>query len=202
MTAEGLARLIADDYQQIIFLHPQSENMSLSPDITMINRVVVYLPEDPYWLLTTLQQVASLLNRTDEPIPVWVLSRISVVWIWQTLQKLVTKAELLVDIRAGKSDLSCSQLAALLNGGYNECHNLEQQVLMEEQLWGYKNGGLTQKEITVLTDFFGGHSINLQSQIRKRSTKTLYSQRKSGLKKMAGYIPSLAENIPGALQKW
>lgn len=202
MTAEGLVGLMSVECQQITVLHPQSENMPSIPSTGMIKRVVVYLPDNPYWLLTTLQETALLLNRTCEPISMLILSRVSAAWLWQTLQKLVTHPQKLVGIRAISSDLPCSQLATLLHGGYHECLCLEQQAMMEEQVWGHKKSGLTLKEVSVLTDLFGGYSINRQSQVKSRSNKTLYCQRKSGLRKMAKHIPLLAANIPGARQKW
>jgi len=178
LAAGGLAGLLADAHPQIVY--PQQDTLVPQP----AHRVVVYLPDDPYWLLMTLQYAASLLHQMHRPMNMLILSRLPACWLWSTLQKLVKKPQALACVRANCSDLPCSQLAALLNGALCTGSRLSLQA-QNASLSGLPHyDGLTPKEIVALIDLFHGDSIRQQSQRRQRSHKTLYCQRVSGLKKM------------------
>jgi len=59
---EGLARMMASDRQQLTQLDAQSLDISALPTLAPARRIVVFLPDDPLGLLTTLQQAAGFLG--------------------------------------------------------------------------------------------------------------------------------------------
>lgn len=190
MGAMGLGQLMEEE--QITILHPETHGMSFIPDIRVVKCLVVFLPESPYWMLITLRMIASLLNRTTAPLPVLILSRSPATWLWRTLRKQVKNFQCLSNVRRVSSDLPCSQLAMILQRGIEQCPLLRQQSFKEEQIKGKSLAGLTKKELDAMADFFHGSNVTLQAKIQGVSRKTLYSQRKSGLKKMVQFFPSLA----------
>lgn len=194
LAAGGLAWLMADAHPQRVY--PQANEFPPLP----ARRVVVYLPDDPYWLLLTLQHAASLLRQMRRPMSMLILSRLSASWLWPTLQKLTKNPQALACVRMSSSDLPCAQLAALLRGGCTSSPRLALQAQRERQSGFPHYEGLTPKEVLALVDLFHGDSIRQQSQTRQRSHKTLYCQRMSGLRKMAGPFPSLTAHLPHARQ--
>ncbi len=54
-------------------------------ELAAVKRIVVYLPDDPLWMLTTLRQAARLLDEALPPLPMLILSRSPAIWLWQTL---------------------------------------------------------------------------------------------------------------------
>lgn len=60
------------------------EGVSLR-ELAAVKRIVVYLPDDPLWMLTTLRQAARLLDEALPPLPMLILSRSPAIWLRQTL---------------------------------------------------------------------------------------------------------------------
>lgn len=172
------------------------------PATISVKFIVVFIPEDPYWLLATLRQAAALLNCAYNPLPMLILSRCPPSWLWQTLQRLVTNERRLSAVWAISSALSCEGLAVLFRKDLREFPSLEELSIEDEQTRGKRQRGLTKKELDVVLDLFRGYSIHAQARFTGVSNKTLYSQRQSGLKKIVELIPRLAAQIPRAQQKW
>ncbi|MDB2180202.1 hypothetical protein PMW64_09395 [Citrobacter farmeri] len=114
--AEGLAGIMAPDREQLTQLNAQSLDVSALSSLPPARRIVVFLPDDPLGLLTTLQQAADLLNHTAAPLPMLILSRCPDRWLWHTLGHLVTHRGLLTEIRFAASDLPTHCMAAQLRG--------------------------------------------------------------------------------------
>ncbi|NMD82945.1 fimbrial protein, partial [Klebsiella sp. DNRA6] len=63
-----------------------TEETQMLPVTAVVRRIVVFLPDTPALLLTTLQHAAVLLEQANEPLPMLLLSRRSKAsWLWQTL---------------------------------------------------------------------------------------------------------------------
>lgn len=191
MMASGLVNLLAGRKIRTVFLPVSGEETEL---LDAGARLVVYLPDRPYWLLVVLRQVACLLDRNGGRLSVLILSRSSASWIWRSLQKLVKKESFLGGVRLAPSDLPCSSLAALMLRDWECTVSLKKQALEEEQVSGIQPEGMTKKELDVLVDSLAGQAIQEQARQRGVSHKTLYVQRRSGLKKMAH--PMLYEKTP------
>ncbi len=76
-----------------------------------MKRIVVYLPDDPLWMLTTLRQAARLLDEALPPLPMLILSRSPAIWLWQTLLYQVSHPDRLRNVHTAPADLSCAELA-------------------------------------------------------------------------------------------
>lgn len=203
IAAEGLSALMDDgSLRQPRRLFPQRHEARLIPERVSVRRVVVFLPDDPFWLLLTLRQAAQLLKHRAVALPMLILSRSPANWLWHTLLHQVGKARYLAAVQAAAADLPCQQLAELLNHSPSAGYPLlEQQAAREMATGGAPTCGISKPELTTALDWLQGDSINSQAQRRGLSHKTLYTQRSSGLKKMVEHHPHLASRFPGSQTK-
>ncbi|EQB4815203.1 TPA: EAL domain-containing protein [Citrobacter amalonaticus] len=196
--AEGLARMMTPDRQRLVLFNSPSLDISTLPALASARRIVVFLPDDPLWLLTTLQQAALLLEQAAVPLPMLILSRCPDRWLWHTLEHLVTRRRLLTEIRAVASDLPTRCIAALLRGhGLQDVPPLGQCADNQTLIYGKPTIGLSKPELNAIVDLLHGYNIPERAQQRGISQKTLYNQRTSGLKKMTEHFPQLATHFPG-----
>lgn len=203
LTAAGLAGLIDSGAEHTVFLHPVTErhhNRLPADEHTRPRQVVVFIPDNPYWLLKMLQKVAFLLGRRRKQ-SVLLLSRCPSSWLWQTLQKLVPHPDCLSGVRAASSDLPCCQLQTLLNDGLRALPPLEVQARAEMQVWRRNTAGLTPRELDVMLDSLRGGNVHSQARVLQLSIKTLYGQRRSGQKKMTEHEPQLCRHFSGGQTK-
>ena len=151
--AEGLARMMPPDRQPLAPLSSPSLDISTLPVRAAARRIVVVLPDDPLWLLTTLQQAALLLDQATAPLPMLILSRCPDRWLWHTLGHLVTRGSLLTEIRAVASDLPTRCIAALLRGhGLQDIPPLGQRADNEALIYGKPTIGLSKPELNAILD--------------------------------------------------
>lgn len=196
--AQGLARLLAPERQPLTFLCPHTQDEQALPDCPPARRMVVFLPDDPRWLLATLQQAAHQLECADAPLPMLILCRCPLNWLWQTLIHLVANRSLLSQVRAIAADLPARTIARLLHG-----HVLQRypplSLLAEKEalIRGGHTSGLSKPELNAILDLLHGYRITERAKFRGVSQKTLYNQRISGIKKMAEHHPQLAAHFPG-----
>ncbi|MDY0846640.1 EAL domain-containing protein [Klebsiella aerogenes] len=201
MAAAGLARMVDDGCRQSIWLQPRVQSMLSIPAPADVRQIVVFLPDDPWWLLFVLREAACLLTQAKRPLPMVILSRSPAPWLWQTLLHQVGDRRLLAAVQAISSDLPCRRLAALLKGGLVGYPTLQQLSAIEALARGKPPSGLSKIELNATLALLYGHSITSQAQIRGVSQKTLYNQRTSGLNKMVEYHPHLASRFPGSRSK-
>ena len=190
--------MMASDRQQLTQLDAQSLDISALAALAPARRIVVFLPDDPLGLLTTLQQAAVLLDQSAAPLPMLILSRCPDRWLWHTLGHLVTRRSLLSEIRVAASDLPTRCIAAQLRGhGFQEAPFLMQRAEKARLVYGKPAVGLSKPELNAILDLLHGYNIMERAQQQGISQKTLYNQRTSGLKKMAEHHPKLAAHFPG-----
>ncbi len=199
LVADGLVKVMKACGMRPVVLPSDAQAI---PTGTDIRRIVVFLPDTPGKLLITLQKVAMLLQQTDIPLPMLLLSQSPTVWLWQTLTNLVTDHHLLSEVRSAPSALPVPSLAGLLEDYILERYpSLKQLVDEEMRIGGEKKGGLTRQELNAILGFLSGDSVNAQAKHRGISHKTLYNQRTAGLKKMVEHHPQLAAHFPGSQTK-
>lgn len=190
--------MMAPDRHPLVLLNSSSLEISTLPVRASARRIVVFLPDDPLLLLSTLQQVALLLEQAAAPLPMLILSRCPDRWLWHTLGHLVTRRSLLTEIRAVASDLPTRCIAALLREhGQQDIPPLRQSAGYETLIYDKPTVGLSKPELSAILDLLHGYNIQERAQQRGISQKTLYNQRTSGLKKMAEHFPQLASHFPG-----
>jgi EAL domain-containing protein (putative c-di-GMP-specific phosphodiesterase class I) len=199
LAAAGLARMMTKGRIQPVIL---SSDAPVILTGTSIRRIVVFLPEDPFWLLTTLHQAAILLARAAAPLPMLILSRSPTTWLWSTLLHQVDDRRRLSAVRAIPSDLPNHCIASLLGDHILQHYpRLEELSNEEAQLRRKMPGGLSKQEFSATLDLLRGYSVITQAKRRGINHKTLYNQRTAGLKKMVEYHPQLATRFPGSRAK-
>lgn len=199
MAAEGLSSLMSGGPYRPARLSLRPDDRRGIADTARVRRIVVFLPDDPFWLLFTLRQAAGLLQQSPAPLPMLILSRSPANWLWHTLLYQVTHRRHLGAVRAVASDLPCRQLARLLrHNALPEYPLLEQLAFQEMAACGKPAAGVSKPELETALGWLAGDSINHQAQRRGLSHKTLYTQRSSGLKKMLEHHPHLAGRFPGS----
>lgn len=199
MTTNGLLAML-DEKNNVEVLDVENQENIPNVIIGEGERVVVYIPNDPYWMLSTLRYLISLFNNSSHIFWVLIISRIPASWLWSVIRAQVVKnkVERLV-IYSAPSDLPCDKLAELLLSEKRYCPYLKQVAATENFFLGKygniqydnKKDGLSKKEMQVLIDSFYGCDIAAQAVAVGVSKKTLYNQRLSGIKKMAGVLPFL-----------
>ncbi|POT57223.1 fimbrial protein [Citrobacter amalonaticus] len=196
--AKGLAGMMAHGDRHLTLLQPQAQAILSLPSPAAVGRIVVFLPDDPIWLLTTLRQAAFLLEQASTPLPMLILSRCPIRWLQHTLLYLVAERGQLSQVRAAASDLPGRCIAALLREEALLDYPLLAQLSEQETLiYGDTTNGLSKQELNAILDLLLGFNIAERAQYRGVSQKTLYNQRTSGLKKMVEHHPLLAANFPG-----
>lgn len=196
--AEGLARMMMQGSPHLVQLNSRSLTLSSLPVLTSVRRIVVFLPDAPTELLTTLQTTAFLLEQAATPLPMLILSRCPDRWLWHTLGHLVRHRSLLTEIRAVASDLPTRCIAALLRDhGLQNVPSLGQRADKEAWIYGTPTIGLSKPELNAILDLLHGYNPQERAQQRGISPKTLYNQKISGLKKMSEHYPQLATHFPG-----
>lgn len=163
---------------------------------TAIKQVVVFMPDDPYWLLLTLLQVSILLNLKNEPLPILILSRSPVIWLKKTLRNLVDCSHRLSKVYISIADLPCIQLASKLENFNASKTKLELLVDEKMMVQSKQPEGLTKIEINALLAMLCGESIITQAKKRGVSTKTLYIQRRKGINKIVESHPHYTHLFP------
>lgn len=203
MTTNGLLAMLEDENSvEILDVEDQEtmNNILIEED----ERVVVYVPNDPYWMLSTLKYLISLLNNSSQMFWVLIVSRIPASWIWNVIKSQVVKHKVVrLAIHIAPSDLPCYKLSELLLPERTLFPYIRQVAIAENFfLRKYddlpcknKRDGLSKKEMQVMADTFCGADITAQAASLGVSKKTLYNQRLSGLKKMAGVVPFILTSI-------
>lgn len=163
------------------------EGVSLR-ELAAVKRIVVYLPDDPLWMLTTLRQAARLLDEALPPLPMLILSRSPAIWLWQTLLYQVSHPDRLRNVHTAPADLSCAELAHRLENAPRLGRLASEAALIH----GKRVVGLTHAELKVILALLQGQTIGEQAQRLGLSQKTLYTQRLAGVKKLVECHPHLA----------
>lgn len=190
--------MIASGMQPVVL----PSDASTLPGDADVRRLIVFLPETPARLLTTLQQAAAILERSATPLPMLILSRSPASWLWHTLLHQIADRHLLSEVRSAASDLPVPSLTAVIQDYILQRYPSLKQLADEEIRLGEKSpGGLTQPELNAILGLLSGNSVNAQAKRRGISHKTLYNQRKAGLKKMVEHHPRLAARFPGSQSK-
>ncbi|MCU6349116.1 EAL domain-containing protein [Enterobacter quasiroggenkampii] len=201
MAAAGLVRMVDDGCRKPVWLQPHSQSMLSIPAPAHIRQIVVFLPDDPCWLLFVLREAARLLNRAKRPLHMVILSRSPAPWLWQTLLHQVGDRRLLVAVQVVSSYLPYRHLEALLKGGLYGYPTLQELSALEALARGNPPSGLSKIELNAILALLHGHSITSQVKAHGVSQKTLYNQRTSGLNKMVECHPHLASRFPGSRSK-
>ena len=192
LAARGLSQLMVNAAKRPVEL--PVEGVSLR-ELTAVKRIVVFLPDDPLWMLTTLRQAARLLDQALQPLPMLILSRSPAIWLWQTLLYQVSHPDRLRNVHTAPADLSCTELADRLENAPRLERLASEAALLNDK----RAAGLSHAEFKVILALLQGQTIGEQARRLRLSQKTLYTQRLAGVKKLVEYHPHLAPRFPRTL---
>ncbi|HDG1682782.1 TPA: EAL domain-containing protein [Kluyvera ascorbata] len=203
MATHGLLAMLHDN-NDVAVLDVESEESIDNVQVLQNERMVVYVPNEPYWMLSTLKSLISILNRSGHIFWVLIISKLPASWLWNVIKSQVAKTK--IDnavIHIAPSDLPCDKLSELLLPERNVCPYLKSVVIAENFYLGKhddlhgndRKEGLSKKEMQVMAGLFQGVNIAEQADYLGVSKKTLYNQRLSGIKKVSGVIPYLFSSI-------
>lgn len=199
MTTCGLLGML-DNPRDVTILDVENQNDTQLLEIEKHERIVVFIPDEPYLMLSTLKYLVSLMNNSRYMFWVLILSRIPSFWIWNVIKSQVVKSKIShSSIHIAPSDLSCEKLSELLLPERTLCPLIQDVAVFEDIFLGKDEGilnqskkdGLSKKELQVMSSAFNGDSITSQADLLGVSKKTVYNQRLSGIKKMVGIVPFL-----------
>ncbi|MEQ4939447.1 fimbrial protein, partial [Proteus terrae] len=192
LAARGLSQLMVNPAKRPVEL--PVEGVSLR-ELTAVTRIVVFLPDDPLWMLTTLRQAPWLLDQPLHPLPMLILSRSPAIWLWQTLLYQVSHPDRLRNVHTAPADLSCTELADRLENAPRLERLASEAALLNDK----RAAGLRHAEFKVILALLQGQTIGEQARRLRLSQKTLYTQRLAGVKKLVEYHPHLAPRFPRTL---
>lgn len=158
LAARGLSQLMLNAAKRPVEL--PVEGVSLR-ELAAVKRIVVYLPDDPLWMLTTLRQAARLLDEALPPLPMLILSRSPAIWLWQTLLYQVSHPDRLRNVHTAPADLSCAELAHRLENA----PRLERLAGEAALIHGKRVVGLTHAELKVILALLQGQTIGEQANV-------------------------------------
>lgn len=197
MAAEGISRIIASDTRHQVWLQLSMQTMSYIQPLKKAGKIVVFIPDEPCWILYLLRESARILIRAKRPLPMVILSSSPSSWLWQTLLQQVGEPSSLAAVQAIPSILPWQQLTTLLNDGLAEYPNLQQLSAMEFLKHNQPISGLSNIELSATLALLSGICVKNQAQVLGINKKTLYNHRKSGVKNMVEHHPHLASLFPG-----
>ncbi|MFP5595844.1 EAL domain-containing protein [Kluyvera sp. 142486] len=203
MATNGLLAMV-DNAREVAVLDIESEGDIENVQILKGERVVVYIPSEPYWMLSTLRSLISLLNHSGHLFWVLIISKLPASWLWNVIKSQVAKPKINnAAIHVAPSNLPCDKLSELLLPERRVTPYLKNVAIAESFYIGKyddlngndRKEGLSKKEMQVISDLFHGVNITEQADYLGVSKKTLYNQRLSGIKKIAEVIPYLFSSV-------
>lgn len=205
-SAEGLKELLkAQDFDSSVVLlgdrEPGSENIQSRDIKDEAGLYVFYIPRDSFYFLITLMEMAQRISNKKTSADFVFISSVSCNWLYRNILQIPGGERFTFNARIISSRLSVNRLEQ-----YFKRIRLNLPFLSRDHFvidnGNDRNEGLTPRETEVLLDFFSCNKSLLIKKNKSVAAKTLYNQRKSGLRKMVGNSAELAKNLPGASMRW
>lgn len=160
---------------------------------------IVYIPDEPLYFLLVLKKVLSFLNKRSMSSRCIIISNAPAQWLLETIHNNTEQKEL-VNPMIIPANLSVVRLHSVLLKLLSDDLQLNKSQIRKYDLFKPCYKALSNLEIDALIDMFSGENV-IDSQIKK-SPKTIYNHRLSGMKKIITYLPGLSNNISGAVKRW
>lgn len=174
----------------------EDETLAHRPDFC-----VFYVPEEPFHFLLTLMHIARSLRRKSPDTTFIFISSVPCEWLRQCLQQMAGGESLVFSARIVSSGLSVARLEQYfqrvrMNLPFASCETIPHRRVV------VPGEGLTPRETEALLDLFSGGGNPLVEHNKIVVAKTLYNQRKSGLRKMIENSAELAGKLSGSARRW
>lgn len=162
---------------------------------------VFYIPGDPFHFLLSLMHIARSLRRKSPDTAFIFISGVPCEWLRQCLLQMARGEQLTFSARIVSSSLSVARLEQYfqrvrMNLPFASVENISYRRVT------VPGEGLTPRETEALLDLFSGGGKPLVENNMTVVAKTLYNQRKSGLRKMIENSAELAGQLSGSTKRW
>jgi len=162
---------------------------------------VFYVPRALFYFSLTLLSIAQRITKHYPGANYIFVSSVPCDWLYRNILQMTGGENFTFNARIVSSKLSVNRLEQYfkrvhLNLPYTirECFPVINGYVV--------NNGLTIRETQALLELFSGIGTNFVEKNKKVATKTLYNQRRSGLRKMIENSDTLARQLPGASKRW
>lgn len=162
---------------------------------------VFYIPRDSFYFLITLMEIAQRISNKNSSAGFVFVSSISCNWLYRNILQMKGGERFTFNARIISSRLSVNRLEQYFKRIRLNLPFLSRDYLAIDNS-NDRNEGLTPRETEVLLDIFSCNKSLLIQKNKSVAAKTLYNQRKSGLRKMVENSAELAKNLPGASMRW
>lgn len=162
---------------------------------------IVYIPDEPLYFLLVLKRVLSSLNKMLISSKFIIISNAPAQWLLETIHNNTEQKELANPIII-PANLSAVRLHSVLLKLLSDDLQLNKSQIRQYDLFKPCYKALSYLEIDALIDMFNGDNVINSQMKRKKSPKTIYNHRLSGMKKMITYLPGFSNNISGAVKRW
>lgn len=206
MAAAGLKELISNQgvATKVILLNDASVDTTHSEDDDVIDTsglYVFYIPKESFYFLLMLIYIAERIKKVHPDTDFVFISGVSCSWLYQNILQMAGGEKFVFSAKIISSKLSVKRLEQYFTR-VRENLPFTSRDRFTVNRRGMSNEGLTPRETEVLLDLFSGTDTALVERNRNVASKTLYNQRKSGLRKMVENSAELAGKLPGASKRW
>ncbi|QZY80900.1 EAL domain-containing protein [Klebsiella sp. CTHL.F3a] len=204
--ASGLSHLLKSVFEKESVSVVINEDTDISEILlkmtnSEVNSYMVYLPDEPFYFLLVLRIIITADKYYCPQSKFIFVSGVSCFWVRQNILHM---SEGSFDHFVTK--VISSKLGVKRLGMYIERTELNLPYEVREYYIAEKSGidtpALTLREAEALIDYFSLPGSTLVPRNSQVAPKTLYNQRKSGLKKMVENSAELARRLSGASRRW
>lgn len=185
--AQGLASLMSATGKKVTCLSA-GEYFHLLPVLRSQDewRLTVVMPHDPLEFMRMTDKVVMLIKSSHLSPHIIILSHAPAGWLIQTLSAQGCAQAALCNVTVFPSRISCSELLIIMSGTVQTSFfRLKADCIQSSP------PALTPCEYTAVYSWLAGYSSHAFAAKARRSVKTFYVQRYSGLCKLAFVFPSL-----------
>ncbi|WP_371331109.1 EAL domain-containing protein [Klebsiella quasipneumoniae] len=180
--ANGLENLLKCKSANVVILE---ENEKIRIEIKRVNRLYVYIHDDDYSLLNSIDFIAYIINTNkNKDLDIVIIASCSSMWLWDTLRRQSHNKHSLNKVKLISTKIPIFQLYQFIDEDFKNYPNLQQLNILDSDVCQQRIEGLNRSELLVLAKFLGGVKISQLSQILIKSPTTLHAQKKTGLMKM------------------
>ena len=205
-SAEGLKELLkAQGFDSSVVLlsdrgagHENIQSREVKDEVGLY---VFYIPRDSFYFLITLMEIAQRISNKKSSAGFVFVSSVSCNWLYRNILQMKGGEQFTFNARIISSRLSVNRLEQYLKRITLNLPFLSRDHFAIDNS-NDRNEGLTPRETEVLLDTFSCNKSLLIKKNKSMVAKTLYNQRKSGLRKMVENSAELAKNLPGASIRW
>jgi EAL domain-containing protein (putative c-di-GMP-specific phosphodiesterase class I) len=206
MAAAGIKELMNNQKvdSKFILIDDVSVNAIYSGEEDVIGAsglCIFYIPKESFYFLLMLKYISEKIKTLHPDIDLVFISDVSCSWLYQNILQMAGGERFIFHAKIASSRLSVKRLEQYFLRVRERLPFTSRDTFTVINR-GLGNEGLTPRETEVLLDLFNYAGTTFVQKNKCVASKTLYNQRKSGLRKMIGNSAELAGKLPGASKRW